>query len=142
MGSNKGINAQILEFTLSNQQSTNVLIGELSDNAYAHIDDDSFAVLMYTITPSATTASSEYFIAVQNNSEYPAVSSGYAVYGSGMRYTGTVAQYQAVFYPPNSTNNTTSLGGLGKFFHSGKSLYYKSAGYFLSAGTYRVVISW
>lgn len=136
------LKCQIIEFTLAAHQSTNVTIGTLSDEAYAHINDDNFSVSMINTTPSGLENYDDFFVLTQNNAELPKMNA-YTIYGVGARKTGASAvQYQFCYYPPNSTDNTTGIGGVGKIWHNGKTLYYKSASYFLGAGTYRVVITW
>lgn len=135
-------NCQILAFTLAAHSSTNVTIGTLSDEAYAHIDDANFCVAMCNETPSALVNYDDYCALAQNNANLPATGD-YKVYGCGSRkISETRVQALPCYYPPNSTDNTTGIGGVGKFWHNGKTLYYKSASYFLGAGTYRVVITW
>jgi len=132
---------QIIEFTLPAQSSTNVTIGTLSDEAYSHIDDDNFSVTMLNTTPSDIAANSDYMAIASNNPGLPAAGN-YVVYGDGLRKTSSSVGRQPIYYPPKDTTNATSLGGLGKFWHDGKTLYYKSSSYYLGAGTYRVVITW
>lgn len=137
------LDCQIIDFTLATHQSTDVTIGTLSDEAYAHIDDDNFCVAMINTTPeSIATSDDDFRILVSNNPNNPKQGS-YPIYGCGNRKTGaTLVQNQYCYYPPNSTDNLTGIGGIGKIWHNGKTLYYKSASYFLAAGTYRVVITW
>lgn len=134
-------NCQILTFTLATHQSTNVTIGELTDEASLHIDDPNFAISMVNTTPSAIVAQDDFRIVCQNNSEFPAIGN-YPVYGCGNRKTASTVQNLACYYPPKDTTNATGLGGIGKIWHNGKTLYYKSNGYYLAAGAYRVAITW
>lgn len=132
---------QIIQFTLAAHQSTNVTIGTLADEAYLHIDDPNFSVSMVNTTPSAIVAQDDFRIVCQNNSESPAIGN-YPVYGCGNRKTASTVQSLLCYYPPKETTNATGLGGIGKIWHNGKTLYYKSNGYYFAAGTYRVVITW
>lgn len=133
---------QIIEFTLATHSSANVTIGTLSDEAYSHIDDDNFCVAMINTTLDRVVAYDDYRLLACNAQNAPA-QGNYPIYGCGNRKTGaTAVQNQPCYYKPNDTTNATGIGGLGKFWHSGKTLYYKSASYYLGAGTYRVVITW
>lgn len=136
------IKCQIFEFTLATHQSSNVTLGTLNAQALAHVNDTNFTVAMVNLTPSSVVVNDDFRLTAQNNSNAPAQGS-YPVYGSGNRKaTATTVQNLPCYYPPNSTDNATGLGGLGKIWHSGATLYYKSNGYFLGAGTYRVIITW
>lgn len=137
-------NCQILEFTLATHSAQNVTLGTLSDEAYAHIDDDNFCVAMINTTPEVVVNNDDYRMMAYNNPNLPAYQSNTVQYGVGNRKVSTSINVQnlACYYPPKSTDNATSLGGIGKFWHNGKTLYYKSASYYLGAGTYRVVITW
>lgn len=136
------VNCQIMYVTLTAHSSQNVILGTLSDEAYAHIDDNNFSVSMINTAPSGLEQYDDYFVFAQNNAELPK-SGNYTIYGNGVRKIGaTNIQSQLCYYPPNSTDNGTGLGGIGKIWHNAKMLYYKSSGYFLGAGTYRVVITW
>lgn len=133
---------QIMEVTLATHSAQNVALGTLSDEAYAHIDDDNFAVSLVNTTPESVVEDDDYRVIACNAQNAPAQGS-YPVYGCGNRKSGaTLVQNLPCYYPPKDTTNTTGLGGVGKFWHSGKTLYYKSNGYYLGAGTYRVVITW
>ena len=138
------LNCQILEFTLATHQYTNVTIGTLSDEAYSHIDDDNFSVSMINTTPEQVVNNDDYLLTISNNPNQPKFSDTTSVFGIGFRLVSASIRVQALwcYYPANETNNSTSKGGIGKFWHNGKTLYYKSASYFLGAGTYRVVITW
>ena len=138
------MSCQILEFTLASHSAQNVTIGTLSDEAYAHIGDDNFCVAMINTTPENVVNNDDYRLIAYNNPNQPAYQSNTAQYGVGNRKVSTSVNVQnlACYYPPKSTDNATSLGGIGKFWHNGKTLYYKSAGYYLGAGLYRVVITW
>lgn len=138
------LRCQILEFTLATHSSQNVTLGTLSDEAYAHIDDDNFSVSLINTTPESVVNNDDYRINVCNNPNQPQYQSTTTVYGNGNRLVSASLRVQnlACYYPPNSTDNRTSSGGIGKIWHGGKTLYYKSNGYALGAGTYRVVITW
>lgn len=98
---------------------------------------------MINTTPeSIVTEDDDFRILVSNNPNNPKQGS-YPVYGCGDRKSGaTLVQNLYCYYPPKSTDNSNSLGGMGKIWHNGKTLYYKSNGYFLGAGTYRAVVTW
>lgn len=135
---------QIMEVTLATRSAQNVALGTLSDEAYAHIDDDNFAVSLVNTTPESVVNNDDYRINVCNNPNQPKYQDTATVYGNGNRLVSVTARVQNLpcYYPPNSTDNSTRSGGIGKVWHSGKTLYYKSSGYYLGAGTYRVVIMW
>ena len=138
------LRCQIIEFTLAAHSSQNVTIGILSDEAYAHIDDTNFSVTLINTTPDSIANNDDYRISVYNNLNLPKANGENTVYGNGNRKVAIAATVQNLpcYYPPNSTDNSASLGGIGKVWHSGKTLYYKSNGYYFSAGTYRAVITW
>jgi hypothetical protein len=84
----------------------------------------------------------DYNILATNNPDNPK-SGNYPIYGTILRKTGATAIASGtVFYPANSTDNNTSLGGGGKIWLNGKVLTYKSSGYYLGAGTYMIVVFW
>lgn len=133
---------QILDFTLAAHQSSNVTIGTLSDEAYAHINDDNFCVSMINTTLASVVENDDYRIIACNSQNAP-MQGDYPIYGCGNRKAGaTSVQMLPCYYQPKDTDNLTGIGGVGKIWHDGKTLYYKSSGYFLAAGTYRVVITW
>lgn len=138
------VNCLIMEVTLATHSSQDVILGTLSDEAYAHIDDNNFAVSMINMTPESVVNNDDYRLIVSNNPNQPAFQSTTVQYGVGNRKVSTavVVQNIACYYPPNSTDSVTSDGGIGKIWHNGKTLHYKSNSYFLGAGTYRVVITW
>lgn len=135
-------NAYRATMTLATHSSTNVALCTLPDEVYAHKDDDTFTVVLVNTTPASLVQYDDYYLMACNNPNAPA-SGSYPIYGIGLRKTGaTVVQPGTMFYPPNSSNNTTSLGGVGKFWLNSKVLTYKSAGYYLGAGTYMILVSW
>lgn len=138
------LNCQILEFALASHSAQNVTIGTLSDEAYAHIDDTNFSVTLINTTPDLIANNDDYRISVYNNPNLPKASGTNTVYGNGNRKVSVSVTVQNLpcYYPPNSADNSTSLGGIGKVWHNGKTLMYKSASYYLAAGTYRVVLTW
>lgn len=135
-------NAYIAIKELSTHQSANVVLCELPDSVYAHKDDDTFSVAIINLTPELLQNYDEYLLITSNNPESPKQSS-YPVHGVGVRKNSStgVGSYH-IYYPPNSSDNTTSIGGLGKVWLNGKNLTYKSAGYFLGAGTLKIIVSW
>ena len=137
-------NCYVTTKTLATHQSTNVTLCEIPANVYAHRNDNSFAVAMYNLTPSGLENYDEFMVMANNNPDNPVTNSNYRVYGCGLRKTtaSIIIQPNNVYYPPNSTDDTTNLGGLGKFWIDGNNLMYKSASYFMAAGTYKIVFSW
>ena len=135
-------NCYITTTTLASHQSTNVTLCEMPSEVYAHRNDDSFSVSLINLNPTNIGDYDEYTITANNNRNNP-LSGTYPVYGCGLRFT-TPSRVQAnlIYYPVNSTDNVTSLGGLGKFWISGNNLMYKSNGYFLGAGTLKIIITW
>lgn len=128
--------------TLAAHQSTNVALCTLPDEVYAHKDDSTFSVLMVNTTPASLTTYDDFYIFACNNPNAPA-QGNYTVYGMGLRKgSGTAVGVERIFYPPNSTDNTTSIGGLGKLWLNGKALTYKSASYYMGAGTYSILVCW
>ncbi|MBQ5696166.1 MAG: hypothetical protein IIV48_05875 [Clostridium sp.] len=135
-------NVYIFTYTLSAHNSGNVALGTLPDDVYSHRNDENFTVVLTNLTPTQIVQYDEYNIMTTNNSDVPK-NSTYPVYGIGCRKTGATAMITSqVYYPPNSTNNTNSLGGLGKIWMNGKVLTYKSYQYFLGAGTWQITITW
>ena len=129
-------------FTLDTHQSTNVKLCTLPDYVYSHINDTNFSVTMRMINFSNLQVNDDYFIYATNNSSAPTQSSQ-IVHGVLQRKaSANLVQNNWCYYPPNSTDNKTSLGGFGKIWHDGNELKYKSNSYFLGAGTYEIIISW
>lgn len=137
-------NCYIAELTLATHSSTNVPLCTLPDEVYAHKDDENFTVSLINTTPSALVANDDYNITSTVNADYPKANGNYTVYGSGRRRVGSSVTTQPlnIYYPPNETTNATGLGGVGKFWINGKVLTYKSASYYLGAGTLRVIVTW
>lgn len=128
--------------TIATHSSTNVSLCTLPDDVYAHKDDSSFTVTLINTTPEAILQYDEYYVTASNDSNLPKQGT-YPVYGIILRKTGaTKVGNNPCYYPPNSSNNNTSLGGYGKIWMSGKNLMYKSNDYYFGAGTYRILISW
>ena len=135
-------NVYTFTYTLSAHNSGNVALGTLPDDVYSHINDENFTVELINTTPSSLVQYDDYNMHVYNRSDVPKTGN-YSVYGTGLRKTGaTAVSAQLMFYPPNSTNNSNSLGGLGKIWMNGKVLTYKSYQYFLGEGTWRITITW
>lgn len=138
------VNSYVTTTTLATHQSANVILCEIPSDVYTHINDNSFAVSIYNLTPNVLQDYDEFMVMANNNPDNPVTGSNYRVYGCGLRKTSAsiIIQPNNVYYPPNSTDNNTSLGGVGKFWINGNNLMYKSASYFLAAGTYKIVFSW
>lgn len=135
-------NCYITTTTIATHQSTNVALCEMPSDVYSHRNDNTFSVAIYNLTPSGLQNYDDFMAMANNNPDNP-VTSNYPVYGCGARKaSANVVQPSIMYYPPNSTNNVTSLGGLGKFWINGNNLMYKSASYFLGAGTYKIVFTW
>lgn len=128
--------------TLGTHSSTNVALCILPDDVYAHRNDNTFGVMLVNTTPASLTTYDDFYIFACNNPNAPTQGS-YPVYGMGLRKnSGAAVGADRIFYPPNSTDNSTSTGGTGKFWLNGKVLTYKSSGYYLGAGTYMIVVFW
>lgn len=135
-------NCYITTTTLATHKSTNVTLCELPSDVYAHRNDNSFSVSLVNLTPTNIGDYDEYMITANNNPNTP-VNNDYPVYGVGLRrISSTRVQPIVLYYPINSTDDTTSLGGLCKFWISGNNLMYKSASYYLGAGTLKIIITW
>lgn len=127
---------------LSSHQSANVPLCTLPDSVYAHKDDDDFTVTLINLTPSSLENYDEFVVTVSNHPDSPKQSS-YPVCGVGARRnSASSVSVNPVYYPPNSSDNNTNLGGIGKIWLNGKVLTYKSAGYFLGGGTLKIIVSW
>lgn len=139
----QSIDAYVANVTITTHTSTNVPLCTLPDEVYAHKDDTNFAVMLLC-TDSASLVNGDDFMVMATNNGTLAVAPSTSIpfYGIGYRRSGTAANKMDVFYPPNSANNSTSNGGIGKFWMDGKVLTYKSNQYWLGAGTFRVVVSW
>lgn len=138
----QSIDAYVTYVTVGTHTSTNVALCPLPDNVYAHKDDTNFAVMLLCTDPSSLSNGDDFMVMASNNPNLAVASSRIPFYGVGYRRYGTSANKMDVFYPPNSANNSTSNGGIGKFWMNGKVLTYKSNQYWLGAGTFRVVVSW
>ena len=135
-------NVYTTTMTLGTHSSANVALCTLPDDVYAHRNDTKFSVLVVNTTPASLTTYDDFYIFACNNPNAPTQGS-YPVYGMGLRKnSSTAVGADRIFYPPNSTDNSTSTGGTGKFWMNGKVLTYKSSGYYLGAGTYMIVVFW
>lgn len=129
-------------FILATHQSTNVPLFTLPDDVYAHRNDDTFGVLAVNTTPESLETYDDYYLLACNNPNTPKVGS-YTSYGVGLRKnSATAIGINQMYYPPKDTNNSVSTGGAGKFWLNGKVLNYRSAGYYLGAGTYIILVFW
>lgn len=135
-------NCYIVDKVLATHQSANVALCTLPDEVYAHKDDATFTVTLINLAPSSLVNYDDYYITACNNTDLPKNSNNFVFHGMGLRKSSNGAQKMDVWYPPNATNNSTSTGGIGKFWLNGKVLNYKSNQYWLGAGTLRVVVSW
>ena len=139
----QSIDAFVTDVTIATHTSTNVPLCTLPDEVYAHKDETNFAVMLLCTDPTSLSNGDDFMVMATNNGTLAvASSSNIPYYGIGYRRNGTAANRMDVFYPPNSANNSTSNGGIGKFWMNGKVLTYKSNQYWLGAGTFRVVVSW
>ena len=136
------VSAYVAIKELSSHQSANVPLCTLPDSVYAHKDDDDFTVTLINLTPSSLENYDEFVVTVSNHPDSPKQSS-YPVCGVGARRnSASSVSVNPVYYPPNSSDNNTNLGGIGKIWLNGKVLTYKSAGYFLGGGTLKIIVSW
>lgn len=138
----QSINAYVADVTVATHTASNVALCTLPDDVYAHKDDDTFTVSLVNLTPASLTNYDDFMVIACNNPNFPKNSSGFVFYGTGMRKMSSGASKLDVWYPPNSTNNSTSYGGIGKFWLNGKVLTYKCNEYWLGAGTIRVTVTW
>lgn len=135
-------NCYVAENVLATHTAGNVALCTLPDEVYAHKDDPTLTVSLINTTPSGLVNYDDYMIIACNNPDLPKNSANYVFYGTGLRKTRSGSQKMDVWYPPNSTNNRTSTGGIGKFWMNGKTLTYKSNEYWLGAGTLRITVTW
>lgn len=138
----QSIDAYVANVTITTHTSTNVPLCTLPDEVYAHKDDTNFAVMLLCTDSASLVNGDDIMVMATNNGTLAVASSNIPFYGIGYRRSGTAANKMDVFYPPNSANNRTSNGGIGKFWMNGKVLTYKSNQYWLGAGTFRVVVTW
>lgn len=136
------VDAYVATVTVATHTSANVALCTLPDDVYAHKDDTNFAVALFCTDGASLANGDDFMVMASNNGTNAVASSNIPFYGVGYRRNGTAANKMDVFYPPNSASNSTSNGGIGKFWMNGKVLTYKSNQYWLGAGTFRVVVSW
>ena len=135
-------NAFVTTTTLSTHQSTDVPLCTLPDNVYAHRNDNNFTVAVMNTTPTELVNYDDYNGIATNMPNLP-TSGSYPIYGHiNRKNSNTSVSNGTIFYPPNSTDNTSSLGGNGKIWLNGKVLTYKPIGYFLGAGTIKIIVTW
>lgn len=117
-----------------------VLLTTLDAEVVEHINDDNLAVSLIKISEfnSETYAAT---MAFASNNQIGIVNT-YPVYGLANRQNSTAISQGAIFYPPNSTTTSVSLGGLGQFRLSGSAYYFRPADGYIQSGTYRLTFTW
>ncbi len=136
------VNAYIAIKELSTHQSGSVPLVSLPDSVYEHVNDDDFSVTLINLTPEDLQNYDEFIVSVINNPDSPKQGS-YPIYGIGARKnSATSAGTGVIYYPPNSVDSNTSIGGMSKIWLNGKVLTYNSCGYFLGAGKLKIIVSW
>lgn len=118
-----------------------VLLTTLDDDVVSHINDESLIVSLVNISPYAYEwYSGTMYLACNKPCGY---NGNYAFYGSANRLNSeTAVSLSAIYYPANSTDTNTGLGGNGAFRISGNKYYIKPGDGFISAGTYRLTFTW
>lgn len=130
------------ELTLA-KSSGWVLLTELDADVLAHINDPSLTVVLAIADDfELVHYSGSFFIASNTPFGYSGGSSGFPIYGLSQRQNSSAHLAQAIFYPPNNTGTSTSLGGLGIFRVSGNKYYIQPGDGYLRAGNYRLTFTW
>ena len=139
-GEAESVPCKIYEITLAKSSGWVKLI-TLDPEVLAHINDPKFTVVL--------AISSEYEFVSYSGCCYMATNTAFAmngnypVYGySNRQGTTTSNGIQAIFYPANYTETSTSLGGLGCFRLNGSDYYLRPSDGYIRNGTYRLIFTW
>lgn len=112
----------------------------LDSEVLAHINDPSLVVTLSCLD------SYEYVyysvgMAVASNTHI-AMQGSYPVYGLIQKQSGeTSNNFGAIYYPPNKTDTSTTLGS-GMFRLDGSKYYFKPWDGYVRAGNYRLTFTW
>lgn len=134
-------NTKSYEVTLA-KSSGWVLLTTLDDEVLAHINDASLVVSLANISP--------YVCELQAGSMYIASNTPWGYSGEYPAYglscligtSETACSTAHIYYPPNYTGTSTSLGGRGIFRLNNSNYYIRPASYFVRSGTYRLTFTW
>lgn len=119
-----------------------VLLTTLDAEVLEHINDSSLAVSLVKISEFSSAETYTVTFAFVTNNQIGIVNT-YPVYGLADRQVNATTFSQgAVFYPPNNTSTSVSLGGSGQFRLSGSSYYFRPADIYIQSGTYRLTFNW
>lgn len=133
-------NFKAYEITLA-KASGWILLTTLDAEVLAHINDASLVVSLVNIDPYVYDwYAGRMYIAgntpIGYNGDYPA-------YGMTSRIANeTYVANVPTYYPANNTGTNTNLGGNGTFRVSGEKYYLQPGDGFISAGTYRLTLTW
>lgn len=133
-------NCRSYEITLT-KASGWVLLTTLDSDVLEHINDDKLVVSLSCISGYVYEYYSYQQCIVSNTpggyyNKYP-------VYGMGLRENSpTSAIANSMYYPPNKTDTSVSIGGFGAFRLSGDKYYYIPGDGFIRTGTYRLTFTW
>ena len=127
------------ELTLT-KSSGWVLLTSLDSLVLSHINDPSLCV---TLTLADVFAYDYYTVtfACASNTQQ-SIQNSYPAYGTSIRKTSEAnIQCQAMYYPANKTDTSTSLGGAQFRINDGK-YYFRPTDGWIHAGTYRLTFTW
>lgn len=133
-------NSKTYEITLA-KASGWVLLTTLDAEVISHINDASLVVSLANISPYVY---EKYLVSscIASNTRWGTQGS-YPVYGAtGVTTSETATQASQVYYPPNKTDTSTSIGGHGMFRLNGSQYYFRPGGYYTRAGTYKLTFTW
>ena len=133
-------NTKSYEVTLA-KASGWVLLTTIDDEVIEHINDQSLVVTLVNIGgyQYEQFAGSTY---IASNSPW-GYSGSYPAYGlSCIVSSETACQTNHIYYAPNNTSTSTTLGGQGMFRIDGNKYYFRPGSYFVRSGTYRLSFVW
>lgn len=136
------VNCKIYNITLAKKAGWVELV-TLDADVLAHINDPLFtAVLAISDGYTNVNYSGSCFMASNTPFANSNGTSGYPIYGYSHRQSGSSNSVNAIFYPPNNTGTSTSLGGLGAFRVNGSKYYLQPSDGYVRAGNYRLIFTW
>lgn len=133
-------NVKVYDITLA-KSSGWVLLTTLDADVLEHIND---ATLTATLTNVSAYSYTFYAGSMYIASNTPwGYNGAYPAYGFASRtQSETVVSFTPMFYPPNNTGTSTSLGGLGVFRLSGDKYYLMPSDGFIREGNYKLTFVW
>lgn len=141
-GGGETVNCKIYNITLTKKSGWVELV-TLDADVLAHINDPLFtAVLAISDGYTNVNYSGSCFMATNTPFANSNGTSGYPIYGYSHRQSSSSNSVNAIFYPPNNTGTSTSLGGLGAFRVSGSKYYLQPSDGYVRAGNYRLIFTW